>query len=91
MDLFFAGKKYEAGNHLAFNQGVVHESINHEVPPAENTLDCSDCHLETSMMDFETLGFAGDPMLVGERFAGEVEDVRQSAEQDASESGEGPS
>ncbi|APH38470.1 tetrathionate reductase family octaheme c-type cytochrome [Methanohalophilus halophilus] len=71
-----------------FVETSLYESINHEVPPAENSLDCSDCHLETGMMDFETLGYEGDPMLVGERFAEEVEDVRQSVEQEAPEAGE---
>ena len=48
-------------------------SVNHEVAPAENALgkglmpeSCLDCH-QSDMVDFEALGWTGDPLDGGER------------------------
>lgn len=52
--------------------------IHHMVAPADNSLKCYDCHHKTrSIMDWEALGYPGDPMSEGSRaklgFVGEAE------------------
>jgi octaheme c-type cytochrome (tetrathionate reductase family) len=44
--------------------------INHMVAPAENALRCTECHTrkETKRLDWEKLGYDGDPMSKGGRF-----------------------
>jgi octaheme c-type cytochrome (tetrathionate reductase family) len=43
-------------------------SINHEVAPKEQVLDCGDCHFgKDKRLDWEALGYEGDPMRVGVR------------------------
>ncbi|MBP2031016.1 octaheme c-type cytochrome (tetrathionate reductase family) [Methanohalophilus levihalophilus] len=49
-----------------FVETALYESINHEVAPASQALQCDDCHLEGGM-DFVTLGYSGDPMIVGDQ------------------------
>lgn len=44
--------------------------ITHMVAPAELALKCSDCHSANSRMDWEALGYLGDPMRWGGRNAG---------------------
>ena len=45
-------------------------SINHEVAPKEQALQCGDCHFgRDKRMDWEALGYEGDPMRVGVRKA----------------------
>jgi octaheme c-type cytochrome (tetrathionate reductase family) len=39
----------------------------HMVQPAENALTCTDCHGETGRLDWQALGYAGDPMTWGGR------------------------
>src|SRR3989304_6033750 len=39
----------------------------HMVVPAEHALQCQDCHGENGRMDWEALGYYGDPMLWGGR------------------------
>lgn len=41
--------------------------ITHMVQPAENALQCTSCHNEDSRMDWEALGYYGDPMTWGGR------------------------
>ncbi len=43
-------------------------SINHEVAPKEQALKCKDCHMEGKRLDWQALGYKGDPMRVGSRF-----------------------
>ena len=40
-------------------------AVNHEIAPKESALTCADCH--SGGVDFEALGYAGDPMAVGGR------------------------
>jgi hypothetical protein len=56
-----------------FVETSLYESINHEVAPKEDALQCKECHLDDGVMDFAALGYEGDPMIVGERFMSEEE------------------
>lgn len=40
----------------------------HMVQPAENALQCNDCHGENGRMDWKALGYPGDPVTWGGRF-----------------------
>jgi octaheme c-type cytochrome (tetrathionate reductase family) len=40
----------------------------HMVQPKENALQCDDCHGENGRMDWEVLGYPGDPIEWGSRF-----------------------
>ena len=40
----------------------------HMVQPKENALNCEDCHSENSRMDWDGLGYLGDPIEWGGRF-----------------------
>lgn len=42
-------------------------TLSHMVVPKENALQCTDCHGENSRMDWEALGYYGDPMVWGGR------------------------
>lgn len=42
-------------------------TLSHMVVPAEYALQCTDCHGENSRMDWEALGYYGDPMIWGGR------------------------
>lgn len=41
--------------------------LSHMVAPKEKALGCTDCHGETSRLDWKALGYAGDPMKTGGR------------------------
>lgn len=41
--------------------------ITHMVQPAENALQCTDCHSDNGRLDWEALGYFGDPMTWGGR------------------------
>lgn len=41
---------------------IMYWKINHMVAPAEDALDCLDCHGDDSRMDWEALGYKKDPM-----------------------------
>lgn len=56
-----------------FVETSLYESINHEVAPKEGALQCKDCHLDDGAMDFNALGYEGDPMIVGERMVSDEE------------------
>jgi hypothetical protein len=43
--------------------------LSHMVVPAEHALQCQDCHGENGRMDWEALGYYGDPMMWGGREA----------------------
>ncbi len=62
--LAFSGK-------FEFVPTAVYGSINHEVAPKEQALKCGDCHFDGKRLDWKALGYAGDPMRVGGRFAGQ--------------------
>jgi hypothetical protein len=40
----------------------------HMVQPAENALQCADCHGEGGRLDWQALGYPGDPLEWGGRF-----------------------
>lgn len=42
-------------------------SMDHLVQPKENALQCYDCHGENGRLDWEALGYSGDPMTWGGR------------------------
>ncbi len=50
-----------------FTETWMYWPTTHLVQPAENALQCSDCHGESGRLDWEALGYPGDPMTWGER------------------------
>ncbi len=42
-------------------------TLSHLVQPKEEALQCTDCHSENGRMDWEALGYYGDPMNWGGR------------------------
>jgi len=42
--------------------------LTHMVQTSERALDCADCHTDDSPIDFIALGYAGDPMIHGNRW-----------------------
>jgi hypothetical protein len=45
----------------------MHWTLSHMIPPAQYALQCSECHSENGRMDWEALGYHGDPMEWGGR------------------------
>jgi hypothetical protein len=60
-----AGLPY-SGNY-GFAETEMYWPITHMVQPAENALQCTSCHNPDSRMDWEALGYYGDPMTWGGR------------------------
>jgi octaheme c-type cytochrome (tetrathionate reductase family) len=52
---------------------VMYWPLSHMVQPAENALQCRDCHAQNGRLDWEALGYPGDPAQWGSR------DVRPTA------------
>lgn len=50
-----------------FTTTTMYWPITHMVQPSENALQCTDCHDENGRMDWQALGYLGDPMLWGGR------------------------
>jgi octaheme c-type cytochrome (tetrathionate reductase family) len=50
-----------------FADTTMYWNLSHMVVPAENALQCTDCHGDNSRMDWEALGYYGDPMVWGGR------------------------
>jgi len=46
---------------------VMYWPLSHMVQPARNALQCRDCHSETGRMDWQALGYPGDPAQWGSR------------------------
>jgi len=61
-----AGLKYSGK--IKFVNTRMHWRINHEVVPKQKALSCTNCHSPDGIMDFEALGYEGDPALTGGRF-----------------------
>jgi len=63
IDLAYSGK-------FGFIETEMYWPVNHMVPPAEDALTCSDCHTKkaTRRLDWEALGYDGDPAYRGVRF-----------------------
>ncbi len=50
-----------------FAETTMYWPITHMVQPAENALQCTDCHSDNGRMDWQALGYFGDPMIWGGR------------------------
>jgi hypothetical protein len=59
----YSGQEYSGT--FEFVETAQYYAINHEVAPAEMALGCSDCH--NGGLDFQALGYEGDPMTTGGR------------------------
>ncbi len=62
-----AGLKFSGT--IAFADTMMYWRLNHGVVPKEKALSCLDCHGPDGVMDFKALGYKGDPMKTGWRFA----------------------
>jgi octaheme c-type cytochrome (tetrathionate reductase family) len=51
-----------------FTETWMYWPTTHMVQPKENALQCDDCHAENGRMDWEALGYPGDPIEWGGRF-----------------------
>jgi octaheme c-type cytochrome (tetrathionate reductase family) len=51
----------------SFAPTLMYWPLTHMVAPAENALQCTDCHGENGRMDWQALGYYGDPMIWGGR------------------------
>ncbi len=52
---------------FGFADTIMYWPQTHMVQPVENVLQCTDCHGENGRMDWEALGYFGDPMQWGGR------------------------
>jgi len=52
----------EYSGEFGFAQTETYWPINHQVDPKEKALKCLDCHKGGTRMDWQALGYAGDPM-----------------------------
>lgn len=50
-----------------FAETVMYWPLTHMVQPADRALQCADCHSDNGRMDWEALGYFGDPMVWGGR------------------------
>lgn len=50
-----------------FTETAMYLSTTHMVQPKENALQCAECHAEGGRMDWQALGYPGDPMEWGGR------------------------
>jgi octaheme c-type cytochrome (tetrathionate reductase family) len=50
-----------------FAETSMYWPLTHMVQPAEGALQCTDCHSDNGRMDWEALGYNGDPMFWGGR------------------------
>lgn len=50
-----------------FAETTMHWPMTHMVQPAEHALQCTDCHTDNGRMDWEALGYSGDPLTWGGR------------------------
>lgn len=50
-----------------FARTTMHWPQTHMVVPADQALQCLDCHAENGRLDWQALGYAGDPMIWGSR------------------------
>jgi octaheme c-type cytochrome (tetrathionate reductase family) len=60
------GLKYSGA--YGFAETWMYWPTTHMVQPKENALQCTDCHAENGRLDWEALGYPGDPMEWGGRF-----------------------
>jgi octaheme c-type cytochrome (tetrathionate reductase family) len=62
-----AGLPYSGS--VGFADTEMYWTLTHMVMPSDQALQCSDCHGEGGRMDWEALGYYGDPMVWGGRDA----------------------
>ncbi|MEZ4581356.1 MAG: hypothetical protein R3A10_06865 [Caldilineaceae bacterium] len=55
-----------------FAETEMYWPLTHMVQPGERALQCQDCHDENGRMDWQALGYPGDPMYSGSRNTGAV-------------------
>ena len=67
----FAGLDYSG--EYGFTSTAMYWPITHMVSPSEQALQCYDCHSEDGRMDWEALGYLGDPLRWGGRDTETVE------------------
>ena len=60
------GLKYSGS--YGFAETYMYWPTTHMVQPKENALQCNDCHSANGRLDWEALGYPGDPMEWGGRF-----------------------
>ncbi len=53
--------------HYGWANTVMYWPLSHMVQPAENALQCRDCHSENGRLDWQALGYPGDPAQWGSR------------------------
>jgi octaheme c-type cytochrome (tetrathionate reductase family) len=53
--------------HYAFTETEMAWPITHMVTPKDRALGCTDCHGESTRLDWTALGYAGDPLRTGGR------------------------
>jgi len=61
----FTGTPYSG--QYGFTETWMYWPTTHMVQPAENALQCNDCHSSNGRMDWQALGYPGDPMVWGGR------------------------
>jgi hypothetical protein len=61
----FTGLEYSG--ELGFAETWMYWRTSHMVQPAENALQCNDCHGANGRLDWAALGYPGDPMEWGGR------------------------
>lgn len=64
-----AGQQFSG--EYGFAETDMHWTLSHMVVPKEQSLQCTHCHSEDGRMDWEALGYPGDPMRWGSRQATE--------------------
>jgi hypothetical protein len=57
----------EYSGQYGFTETYMYWATTHMVQPAENALQCDSCHGDESRMDWEALGYPGDPIEWGGR------------------------
>ena len=60
------GLKYSG--EYGFTETWMYWPTTHMVQPKENALQCTDCHCPDGRLDWQALGYPGDPMEWGGRF-----------------------
>ncbi|GAB4499956.1 MAG: tetrathionate reductase family octaheme c-type cytochrome [Anaerolineales bacterium] len=61
------GLPYSGG--YGFAETVMYWPTTHMVQPKENALQCTECHSPNGRLDWQALGYPGDPMEWGSRFS----------------------
>jgi octaheme c-type cytochrome (tetrathionate reductase family) len=70
-ELGMAANNLPYSGHFGFIETEMYWPLEHMVAPSKESLNCTDCHTrkEEKRLDWEALGYPGDPMSAGGRFA----------------------